>query len=67
MTGDRAIFSFGGALGDRDGILDLGAPLTGDVVMYAAADRPPGSQVLLQFLGEHATRLHEQRLVDRLV
>jgi hypothetical protein len=55
MAGNRAIFNLGWAFGDRDRILDLRPPLTGDVIMHAATDRPPGSKMLLQLFGEHAT------------
>ena len=67
MARDRAILSLSGALGDGDRVLDLGSPLSGDVVVNAAPDRPPGSQMLLQLLRQNTAGLHEQGLVDRLV
>ena len=67
VSGDCAVRGLSRALGNRDGVLDLGAPLPRDVVVNAPTDRPAGSQMLLQLLRENAAGLYEQRFVDRLV
>ena len=63
----RPVLDLRGPLADRHRISDLGPPLARDGVVQVAARRAPSPQMLLQLLGQHASRLHEQRLVDRLV
>ncbi len=67
VAGNGAVLGFGRSFADRHGVFDLGSPLPGHGVVQVAASRPTGPQMLLQLLGQDATGLHEQRLVDRLV
>ncbi|AOR79237.1 hypothetical protein BES08_20440 (plasmid) [Novosphingobium resinovorum] len=66
-TGNGAVLDRGGALTDRDGILDLAMSVTLEAGVPGPADRAPGAQMLQQFLLQNSARLYVQASVDGLV